>query len=76
MFTGLTIVYMGVMCFLQLGNLLSLGRVTFAPNTTEVAGLVNHLLTETEVVLNPTVFCCLIIFLISTTKSTALQDLL
>jgi hypothetical protein len=33
----------------MLGNLLSLGRITFAPNSSEVAGLVNHLTSETEV---------------------------
>jgi hypothetical protein len=64
---------MGMLCFLQLGNLLSLGRITFAPNTTEVAGLVNHLLTETEVLNFSPIFWCLI-FLISTCKSTACQD--
>ncbi|CAM6001577.1 unnamed protein product [Sphagnum balticum] len=32
----------------MLGNLLSLGRITFAPNSSEVAGLVNHLTSETE----------------------------
>lgn len=31
-----------------LGNLLTQGRITFAPNTTEVSGLVTHLLTESE----------------------------
>jgi len=34
---------------MQLGNLLEQGRITFAPNSTEVAGLVNYLLTENEV---------------------------
>lgn len=38
-----------VCCFMQLGNLLEQGRITFAPNSTEVAGLVNYLLTENEV---------------------------
>jgi hypothetical protein len=39
----------GVLCLMQLGNLLTHGRITFAPNSTEVSGLVNHLLSETEV---------------------------
>lgn len=38
-----------IMCSMQLGNLLTQGRITFAPNTTEVSGLVTHLLTESEV---------------------------
>lgn len=34
---------------MQLGNLLEQGRITFAPNSTEVAGLVDHLLTKNQV---------------------------
>ncbi len=33
----------------QLGNLIELGRVTFAPNSTEVIALVDHLMTSTKV---------------------------
>ncbi|KAH8952939.1 hypothetical protein BDL97_09G111100 [Sphagnum fallax] len=34
--------------FVQLGNLIELGRITFAPNSTEVVALVDHLMTSTK----------------------------